>query len=213
MIIEPFADHGFLIRGLGERKPWQVVATLQAACLNCDYEAVPGWDSVALIGDSGSMSIDTILGILDASDGTHSAPKNHSIPVCLERGLDTLDVCEQLGLALSELGTILASAQFVCEFLGFQPGFPYLSGLPDVLCGLPRRASPRSSVPAGSVGITGVQCGIYPAEVPGGWNLIGRTPLNIANVAETFFPISAGDIVRFSVVSEAEYGCLLGGYL
>lgn len=182
-------------------------------CLKFDLEAVPGWDSVALIGETGSISTDQILDILEPAHAMAATYKHHCIPICLERGLDTPEVCEQLGLSILELGAILTSAQFVCEFLGFQPGFPYLSGLPEVLSGLPRRASPRPSVPAGSVGVTGVQCGIYPAEVPGGWNLIGRTPLTMANLAENFFPIAPGDRVQFKVVSDVDYGRLLGGRL
>ncbi len=70
--------------------------------------------------------------------------------------------------------------EYVVWFLGFQPGFPYLGGMPEALA-TPRRADPRVRVPAGSVGIGGTQTGIYPLETPGGWNLIGRTELALFN--------------------------------
>lgn len=82
-------------------------------------------------------------------------------------------------------------------FLGFQPGFPYLGGMPENLA-TPRRAEPRVRVPAGSVGIGGAQTGIYPLETPGGWNLIGRTELPLFNpsLPEPVL-LRPGDTLRF----------------
>ena len=74
--------------------------------------------------------------------------------------------------------------------LGFLPGFPYSGYLPSPLSGLARRASPRSRVPAGSVAIAGRQTGVYPAESPGGWRLLGRTPLVIVDPPKGFFSIN-----------------------
>jgi len=93
--------------------------------------------------------------------------------------------------------------------IGFLPGFPYLGYLPEALCGLPRREAPRVRVPAGSVAIAGRQTGVYPAESPGGWYLLGRTPLRIVDVARGHFPIRAGDRVRFEPISPAEFDARL----
>ena len=93
---------------------------------------------------------------------------------------------------------------------GFCPGFPYLGYLPDELCGVPRLASPRVRVEPGSVGLTGRQTGLYPLARPGGWNLIGRTPLTVVDVAAGYFPIRPGDRVRFRPVARAEYNTLAG---
>ena len=89
--------------------------------------------------------------------------------------------------------------------IGFLPGFPYAGYLPPALTGLPRRESPRLRVPAGSVAIAGRQTGIYPGESPGGWHLLGRTPLCIVDLDEGYFPIRAGDRIRFQPISAAEF--------
>jgi len=78
------------------------------------------------------------------------------------------------------------------------------------LCGVGRLASPRMRVEPGSVGLTGRQTGIYPLARPGGWNIIGRTPLVIVDVAASFFPLRVGDTVRFTRIDEAEFRKLEG---
>lgn len=82
------------------------------------------------------------------------------------------------GLSEKQVVELHASVEYVVWFLGFQPGFPYLGNLPEPLH-MPRRAEPRLQVPAGSVGIGGAQTGIYPLSTPGGWQLIGLTPLKL----------------------------------
>jgi inhibitor of KinA len=94
--------------------------------------------------------------------------------------------------------------------IGFVPGFPYLGYLPTELCGVGRLPSPRVRVEPGSVGLTGRQTGIYPLPRPGGWNLIGRTPLTIVDVASGFFPLRVGDSVRFERIDEKGYRELEG---
>ena len=89
--------------------------------------------------------------------------------------------------------------------IGFVPGFPYLGYLPAELCGVGRLPSPRLRVEPGSVGLTGKQTGIYPLPRPGGWNILGRTPLTLVDVADGYFPLRVGDRVRFSRIDEAEY--------
>ena len=89
--------------------------------------------------------------------------------------------------------------------IGFQPGFPYAGYLPVPLSGLPRRDAPRVRVPAGSVAIAGRQTGIYPTESPGGWHLLGRTPLCIVDLDDGYFPIRAGDRVRFRSIPAEEF--------
>ncbi|WP_223702997.1 5-oxoprolinase subunit PxpB [Sutcliffiella deserti] len=89
--------------------------------------------------------------------------------------------------------------------LGFLPGFPYLTGLPESL-ETPRLSTPRGKVEAGSVGIGGNQTGVYPIASPGGWNLIGRTPIPLFSPGEKEpFLLQAGDTVRFQAISEKEY--------
>jgi inhibitor of KinA len=90
------------------------------------------------------------------------------------------------------------------------PGFPYLGYLPAELCGVGRLPSPRTRVEPGSVGLTGRQTGIYPLPRPGGWNLIGRTPLTIVDVAAGFFPLRVGDRVQFARIDEKRFAELEG---
>ena len=89
--------------------------------------------------------------------------------------------------------------------VGFLPGFPYAGYLPPALSGLPRRDSPRLQVPAGSVAIAGRQTAVYPRQSPGGWHLLGTTPLSIVQVEAGYFPIQAGDRIRFQPISAGEF--------
>jgi KipI family sensor histidine kinase inhibitor len=93
-------------------------------------------------------------------------------------GPDLLDVARHAGLSAERVVELHSSAEYLVYFLGFSPGFPYLGGMPPELA-TPRLGSPRKCVPAGSVAIGGAQTGIYPADSPGGWRIIGRTPLRL----------------------------------
>src|SRR4029077_17434779 len=94
--------------------------------------------------------------------------------------------------------------------IGFCPGFPYLGYLPAPLCGGARLAAPRLRVEGGSVGLTGRQTGIYPEPRPGGWNLIGRTPLVLVDVAGGYFPLRTCDRVQFVPIDATAFGQLQG---
>lgn len=111
-------------------------------------------------------------------------------------GPDVSAVAERLGLTLSALIEGLCEIRFRVQFLGFQPGFAYLQGLPEDWR-IPRLESPRTIVPAGSIALGGAYCGIYPASGPGGWRLIGRTDVRLFDPAAS--PpalLQAGDSVR-----------------
>ncbi len=100
---------------------------------------------------------------------------------------------------------IHSSRDYRIYMLGFLPGFPYLGGL-DKRIHTPRLTTPRTKIPAGSVGIGGEQTGIYPMESPGGWQLIGRTPLKLFDVKRTERPLyEAGDTIRFIPITFEEY--------
>jgi inhibitor of KinA len=134
----------------------------------------------------------------------------HLIPCCYGRHFDLERVARHTGLSPDEAIALHASAEYVVYAIGFCPGFPYLGYLPPALCGVPRLETPRLRVPAGSVGLTGRQTGIYTLERPGGWNLIGRTPLQLVDVAAGYFPLRTGDRVRFAAIDEAEFRRLAG---
>ena len=94
--------------------------------------------------------------------------------------------------------------------IGFVPGFPYLGYLPEALSGVPRLPSPRLRVEPGSVGLTARQTGIYPLPRPGGWNLIGRTPLELVHVEDQYFPLAIGDELTFERIDRNEFRRLEG---
>ena len=123
-----------------------------------------------------------------------------------EHGPDLEFVAEQAGLSVEEAVGLHSGVDYLVYMMGFTPGFPYLGGLPERLA-TPRLTTPRTVIPAGSVGIAESQTGVYPLTSPGGWQLIGRTPLRLFDV-ERDPPslISAGDRVRFVPLgSEDEY--------
>jgi inhibitor of KinA len=129
------------------------------------------------------------------------------IPVCYghELGPDLSGVAAFGGMSEDEVVRVHAAATYRVFMLGFVPGFAYM-GLVDARIAMPRHASPRVRVPLGSVGIAGVQTGIYPAETPGGWQLIGRTPLKPFDAdRDPPFLMAAGDAVQFYAITRAEY--------
>ena len=129
------------------------------------------------------------------------------IPVCYdpEFGLDIDDVAQHANMSLSEVIRLHCQAKYRVACIGFVPGFPFLAGLPKKL-GTPRREVPRKEIPPGSVGIGGAQTGIYPLRSPGGWNLIGRTPMRLFDSNKN--PptrLRAGDRVRFRAITRDEF--------
>jgi inhibitor of KinA len=132
------------------------------------------------------------------------------IPICYERGPDLTAVSTILDLTTDAIIELHSTTIYTVHAIGFVPGFPYLGYLPQELYGVPRLASPRNRVEPGSVGITGRQTGIYPLARPGGWHLIGQTPLILVDVAEGFFPLRVGDRISFTRIDEVEYHQLHG---
>jgi inhibitor of KinA len=136
-----------------------------------------------------------------------AAPRLVEIPVCYggELGPDLGTVAERAGLGADDAAALHAGADYLVYAIGFTPGFPYLGGLPAALHA-PRRATPRPRVAAGSVGIGGAQTGVYPQASPGGWQIIGRTPLALFRPAERPAALlRPGDRVRFRAISRSEF--------
>lgn len=122
-----------------------------------------------------------------------------TIPVSYD-GPDLADVARLAGLAESDVVALHTAAEFRVEFFGFAPGFAYLTGLPAPLQ-LPRRATPRTQVPAGAVAIAAAYSAVYPRPSPGGWHLLGTTPMVMFDAeAETPTPLRPGDHVRFEAL-------------
>lgn len=166
-------------------------------------EAIPGMNNITVVlRDPQSLALDAIERLQrwwEESEALEPESRTIDIPVIYggEAGPDLPDVARHTGLTQKQVVELHASIDYVVWFLGFQPGFPYLGGMPENLA-TPRRAEPRVRVPAGSVGIGGAQTGIYPLETPGGWNLIGRTELPLFNpsLPEPVL-LRPGDTLRF----------------
>lgn len=166
-------------------------------------EAIPGMNNITVVlREPQALALDAIERLQrwwEESEALEPESRNIEIPVIYggESGPDLALVARHAKLSEKQVVELHASVDYVVWFLGFQPGFPYLGGLPDVLA-TPRRAEPRLRVPAGSVGIGGVQTGIYPLQTPGGWNLIGRTdvPLFNPSLPEPVL-LRPGDTLRF----------------
>jgi inhibitor of KinA len=175
-------------------------------------DVVPTYRSVAIYFDPLRTDGDALLERIAheaehavVPEATSSAPVR--IPVCYggELGPDLASVAAFAGMPEEDVVRVHSSATYRVFMLGFVPGFAYL-GLVDERIAMPRHSTPRVRVPTGSVGIAGVQTGIYPAETPGGWQLIGRTTTRPFDPARSEpFLMKAGDSVQFYPIDRVEY--------
>lgn len=139
--------------------------------------------------------------------GSENRKRVYEIPVCYggEYGPDIASIAENAGLSEEEVIKIHSSRDYLIYMLGFLPGFCYLGGL-DERIHTPRLANPRIKINAGSVGIGGSQTGIYPLDSPGGWQLMGMTPVKTYDPdREVPILVEAGDYIRFVPIDEEEY--------
>jgi inhibitor of KinA len=178
-------------------------------------DVVQAYRTVAVYFDLDHTSFAEVAQALDAlAHGeiaeTAMETRLHEIPCCYEYQLDLPRIAERTGLAAEEIIRLHTATEYTVYAIGFCPGFPYLGYLPSPLCGVPRLPAPRLRVEAGSIGLTGRQTGIYTEARPGGWNLIGQTPLELVCVADAYFPLRTGDCVRFVRIDEKSFRQLQG---
>lgn len=179
-------------------------------------ETVPAYCTLLVVYDPLVTDYDTLLAKLQqlaenlqlSGDGTRDVVE---IPVVYggEYGPDLEEVAKLHDMTEEEVIRCHAKPDYLVYMLGFVAGFPYLGGMDEALA-TPRRKSPRLQIPAGSVGIAGGQTGIYSVESPGGWQIIGRTPLKLY-AADRANPalLHAGQYIKFKPVSEAEYKAMV----
>jgi inhibitor of KinA len=211
--LEPLGDQAVLAAFDDEEAALRFAAAARALDAPWRADVVQAYATVAVFFDPDRVNYAAAAAVLRdlTADAVAPAPDTlHIIPCCYEMNLDLQRVARATGLPAEEVVQLHASAEYTVYAIGFCPGFPYLGYLPPPLCGVPRLDAPRLRVEEGSVGLTGRQTGIYTEERPGGWNLIGRTPLRLVDVAAGYFPLRTGDRVRFEPVGEAEYRRLLG---
>lgn len=175
-------------------------------------DVVVGYCSLTVYFDPLAVDADWLeSAIRSAAEETGEAPDAGGamvdVPVCYggDLGPDLADVAQAAGCPEAEVVALHTGTIYRVYVVGFVPGFPYMARV-DPRLALPRRSSPRQKVPAGSVAIAAGQTGIYPAETPGGWHLIGRTPIKPydADRAEPFL-FKAGDRVRFYPIDRAAF--------
>lgn len=176
------------------------------------YETVPTYCSLTVHYDPVTIRYheleEKITKLLDMTHHAEvSKPKVIEIPVCYggDFGPDLDNVANHNNLTPEEVIKIHASGEYLVYMLGFTPGFSYMGGM-DERIATPRHTTPRVLIPAGSVGIAGMQTGIYPIDSPGGWQLIGLTPIILYDAArETPILLDAGMYVKFVPIDEQEF--------
>jgi inhibitor of KinA len=187
-------------------------AAVERATIPGVLDVVPTYCSATVyfnpaLTDAKTVTAHLRLLLETAAPATERMRTTHRIPVCYEEALapDLVAVAERAGLAPSDVITLHASVIYHVYMLGFSPGFPYLGTVPDLIAA-PRLPTPRKQVAAGSVGIAGNQTGIYPQASPGGWQIIGRTPVRLFDLARPQpFLVAAGDQVQFIPIDLEEF--------
>ena len=178
-------------------------------------EIIPTYRSVTVCYDPLRLSFKELKRLIARCVKTDDTMLQHTvrrykIPVCYggAYGEDLSFVAVHTGLSPREIVYRHISRDYLINMIGFLPGFPYLSGMDESIA-VPRMENPREKIPAGAVGIGGVQTGIYPIASPGGWRLIGRTPLRLYDPKrEPPVLYSAGDHIRFWPISETEFDAI-----
>jgi inhibitor of KinA len=212
----PLGDQAVLTYLEDEAAAWQFAAVVRRANRSWMVDVVQAYTSVAVFFDLDKVAHKEAVQQLGrlGSDKQYSGAlpevRRHRIPCCYDFQLDLARVVEHTRLPAEEVIRLHSETEYTVYAIGFCPGFPYLGYLPPDLCGVPRLPAPRLRVEAGSVGLTGRQTGIYTEARPGGWNLIGRTPLQLVDVADGYFALRTGDRVQFERIDERRYRQLLG---
>ncbi|HEV8639885.1 MAG TPA: 5-oxoprolinase subunit PxpB [Methylomirabilota bacterium] len=175
-------------------------------------ETVPAFGTLLVYYDPLAVEYDALCAAISelaprADTAVLPPARSVELPCCYdpELGFDLAAAAERLGLAVEELVRLHAGASYLVYFIGFTPGLPYMGGMPERLR-LPRLETPRTRVPAGSVGIGGIQCCIYSVDSPGGYWILGRTPLRLYDPgAPDPILLRPGDRVRFRRIDRPEF--------
>lgn len=212
--IQPLGDQAMLLYLPDEATAVHLTRSVRLAGFPWLLDVIPAYASVGIFFDADTITFANAAAAVQAltlsTESISNPARMHVIPCCYELQLDLERIAESLHLSVEEVIGTHADLEYTVHAIGFAPGFPYLGYLPEKLQGVPRLPSPRLRVEAGSVALTGKQTGIYPLVRPGGWNIIGKTPLVLVDVAEGYFPLHVGDKVRFRRIDQVEFERLKG---
>jgi KipI family sensor histidine kinase inhibitor len=210
-VIRPFGEAALLVDTASADRAQALAATLQREPIPGVTAAIPGLQSLLVEIDPLASDPEavrgTVLGRLTDLSEQAAAMRLRTIPVVYggEMGSDLVDVADMTGLSEGEVIEHHAAAELRVLFDGFAPGFAYLGDLPLELR-VARLDTPRTRTPAGSVAIAGPMSGIYPATLPGGWRIIGRTPVVLFDPRrDPPAYLMPGDRVRFERIDAAEW--------
>jgi KipI family sensor histidine kinase inhibitor len=223
MRIEPLGDSALIVRVADHFDPETSLNEVSAIARQIEAAAIPGLIELApayttlgvFFDPARTGRFDELKAAIERTLQTSLEPARPrsggetviEVPVCYENDFapDLGKVAQHAGLSSDEVIRRYLDATYRVTCVGFTPGFPFLSGLPPELA-TPRRATPRKEIAAGAVAIGGTQTGIYSRKSPGGWNIIGRTPLRLFEVRrESPALFHAGDQVRFRQISRIEF--------
>jgi inhibitor of KinA len=217
----PMGDQAALAYLADEQAALRFAAAVRGAAPGWLVDVVQAYTSVAVFFDLNQTEFTAVRPTLERiaaepAPPDHALPSRlHHIPCCYELGLDLERVAQHTGRSVDDVIHLHTGTEYTVYAIGFCPGFPYLGYLPEALSGVPRLPTPRVKVAPGSVGLTGRQTGIYTYTEarPGGWNLIGRTPLELVHFADGYFPLRTGDRIRFHRIDEGEFTRIQGNRL
>jgi inhibitor of KinA len=198
--------HGFVVSALAALESERPVWVL---------DLVPAYATLLVLFDPAEVghteAAAWVTRRLSTTTATRVQTRNVTVPVCYdgELGLDLEELARELRADINEVIAWHSAPTYLVYMLGFKPGFPYMGTLDDRLT-VPRLATPRTAVPAGSVAIAGRQTGIYPVPSPGGWRILGRTPVAVFDPDRAApFLLRPGDRVRFEPIARARFNELV----
>jgi KipI family sensor histidine kinase inhibitor len=216
-MLKPLGDSAILIQ-LGDAIDPAInqrIHALDALLQNIPavIETVPAYCTILVHYDPLTATYTQIKNLIEEKislldDSTHRPSRRLEIPTLYggASGPDLEPAATILALSPSELIRLHSEREYIVYMMGFTPGFPYMGILNERLI-MPRKSTPQIHIPAGSVAIAGLQTGIYPLDSPGGWHVIGWTPLNLFDpMSESPFLFSPGDVVKFVPIERDDDG-------
>lgn len=216
--ISPLGDLAVLLsfgNEINEKTNRQIqlfISKLEREKIKGIVEWVPAYTTLTIYYQPEMLAYESLKAELDRvsrspGQSLPDSPLVYEIPVCYggDWGQDLAYVADYHGLDEQEVISLHANREYLIYMMGFMPGFPYLGGLPEKLA-VPRLERPRQNVKCGAVGIGGSQTGIYPADVPSGWRIIGTTPVTLFSPEkEEPFLFSSGHYIKFVPINEEQF--------